>query len=197
MIQKARIVCYGANDELKNDASSIYSTDINSLNYPVPVAIAPNLAPIIDNIRTGVEAVNFTVTDNEAEGILYDINDVDKKFNLMVECLSSEDYPSIEDTVEQSVIDIEMDSTILLKGLDAIKDSVSTEDSKPYLQGINLKPDLIDNPIYNGQSNGTGNIDNNNSTTNTNLLVPSNHIKLASTNASILKFLYCEVVNVP
>lgn len=153
------------------------------------------IAKTIKTIKTTVEAVNFTVTDNEAEGILYDINDVDKKFNLMVECLSSEDYPSIEDTVEQSVIDIEMDSTILLKGLDAIKDSVSTEDSKPYLQGINLKPDLIDNPIYNGQSNGTGNIDNNNSTTNTNLLVPSNHIKLASTNASILKFLYCEVVN--
>jgi len=60
MIQKARIVCYGIDDELKNDASSIFSTETKSTTYPVPAPIAPNLAPAINNIRTGVEAVNFT-----------------------------------------------------------------------------------------------------------------------------------------
>jgi len=54
------------------------------------------IAKTIKTIKTTVEAVNFTVIDNEAEGILYDINDVDKKFNLMVECLSSEDYPLLK-----------------------------------------------------------------------------------------------------
>jgi len=57
---KARIICYGIDDELKNDVSSVYSTVINSNLYPVPTAIAPNLAPSIEGVRTGVEAVNFT-----------------------------------------------------------------------------------------------------------------------------------------
>ena len=57
---KARIICYGIDDELKNDVSSVYSTVINSTLYPVPTAIAPNLAPAIEGTRTGVEAVNFT-----------------------------------------------------------------------------------------------------------------------------------------
>jgi len=57
---KARIICYGIDDELKNSTDSIYSTVINSTLYPVPTAIAPNLAPAIEGTRTGVEAVNFT-----------------------------------------------------------------------------------------------------------------------------------------
>ena len=57
---KARIICYGIDDELKNDVSSVYSTVINSTLYPVPAAIAPSAAPLIEGTRTGVEAVNFT-----------------------------------------------------------------------------------------------------------------------------------------
>lgn len=59
-IQKARFICYGIDDELKNDSSSIYSTVINSTYYAVPTALPPNLAPIVSGTRTGVEAVNFT-----------------------------------------------------------------------------------------------------------------------------------------
>jgi len=33
---KARIICYGIDDELKNSTDSIYSTVINSTLYPVP-----------------------------------------------------------------------------------------------------------------------------------------------------------------
>lgn len=57
---KARLVCYGIDDELKNDSSSIFSTTINSTLYPVPTPIVPSQAPIVSGTRTGVEAVNFT-----------------------------------------------------------------------------------------------------------------------------------------
>lgn len=57
---KARIICYGIDDELKNSTDSIYSTVIKSTLYPVPAAIAPSAAPSIEGVRTGVEAVNFT-----------------------------------------------------------------------------------------------------------------------------------------
>ena len=35
-VQKARLTFLGIDDELKNDASSVYSTVINSSFYPVP-----------------------------------------------------------------------------------------------------------------------------------------------------------------
>ena len=57
---KARIVCFGIDDELRNDTSSIFSTTINSTLYPVPTPIAPNLAPALFGTRTGIEPVNFT-----------------------------------------------------------------------------------------------------------------------------------------
>jgi len=61
---KARIVCYGIDDELRDDESSIFSTFINSTTYPVPTAISPNLAPPIEGTRTGIEAVNFAQRRN-------------------------------------------------------------------------------------------------------------------------------------
>jgi len=81
MIQKARIVCYGVDDELRDDASSIFSTDIKSLNYPVPAPIAPNLVPIIENTRTGVEAVGFTTRLN-TKRFKYSLNPNLKNLNL-------------------------------------------------------------------------------------------------------------------
>jgi hypothetical protein len=40
-VQKARRLTFlGIDDELKNDTSSVYSTNLNSSFYPVPAAVA-------------------------------------------------------------------------------------------------------------------------------------------------------------
>lgn len=63
-IQKARFICYGIDDELKDDPNSIYTTTIKSSYFSVPAPIAVTDAPIIENTRTGIEAVNFTEKKN-------------------------------------------------------------------------------------------------------------------------------------
>jgi hypothetical protein len=44
-VQKARLTFLGIDDELKNDASSVYTTPINSSFFPVPAAIVAVAAP--------------------------------------------------------------------------------------------------------------------------------------------------------
>ena len=46
-IKKAKITCFGIDDELKNDSSSIYTTQINSSKFKVP---NPEVIPTINNI---------------------------------------------------------------------------------------------------------------------------------------------------
>ncbi len=64
MIQKAKITLLGIDDELKNDESSIYTTNINSSYFPVPPAVAPAVGTLIDGVRFGMEAVAFTTRKN-------------------------------------------------------------------------------------------------------------------------------------
>jgi len=64
MIQKAKITLLGIDDELKNDESSIYTTEIKSSYFPVPPAVAPAVGTLIDGVRFGMEAVAFTTRKN-------------------------------------------------------------------------------------------------------------------------------------
>jgi len=75
-VQKARLTFLGIDDELKNDATSVYTTNINSSFFPVPAAIpvgtvagtpitpAAGAAPLYDEQQYGVEAVTFTQRKN-------------------------------------------------------------------------------------------------------------------------------------
>ena len=38
-VQKARLTFLGIDDELKNDVSSVYSTNLNSSFYPIPPGV--------------------------------------------------------------------------------------------------------------------------------------------------------------
>jgi hypothetical protein len=75
-VQKARLTFLGIDDELKNDATSVYSTVINSSFFPVPapiavgtvagppIAPAAGAAPLYDDQQYGVKAVTFTKRTN-------------------------------------------------------------------------------------------------------------------------------------
>ena len=63
-VQKARLTFLGIDDELKNDASSVYSTVINSTFYPVPAAVAIAAATEYEGQKYGVRAVTFTQRNN-------------------------------------------------------------------------------------------------------------------------------------
>jgi len=64
MIQKAKITVLGIDDELKEDASSIYTTEIKSSYFPVPAPVLPAAGQNIDGVLFGMEAVAFTTRKN-------------------------------------------------------------------------------------------------------------------------------------
>ncbi len=54
-VQKARLTFLGIDDELKNDATSVYTTNINYSFFPVPTTITAATAPIYEDQQYGVE----------------------------------------------------------------------------------------------------------------------------------------------
>ncbi len=64
MIQKAKITVLGIDDELKEDASSIYTTEIKSSYFPVPAPVLPAAGQNIDGVLFGIEAVAFNTRKN-------------------------------------------------------------------------------------------------------------------------------------
>jgi hypothetical protein len=63
-VQKARMTFLGIDDELKNDSSSVYTTNLNSSFFPVPAPIASAAATVYENQYYGVKAVAFTQRNN-------------------------------------------------------------------------------------------------------------------------------------
>ena len=68
-VQKARMTFLGIDDELKNDASSVYTTNINSSFFPVPAVVVATAAPTYENQQYGVTDVSndFTIRKNTNE----------------------------------------------------------------------------------------------------------------------------------
>ncbi len=58
--QVCRLTFLGIDDELKGDATSVYTTNLNSSFFPVPADISSNTAPAYENQQYGVQAVTFT-----------------------------------------------------------------------------------------------------------------------------------------
>ena len=99
-VQKARLTFLGIDDELKNDASSVYSTNLNSSFYPVPAPAAvgnlvglPYPAPIYAGQPYGVQAVGFTKRTNtkrmkfSLNGALNNIN-LSNKAKIIIESVT-------------------------------------------------------------------------------------------------------------
>ena len=63
-VQKARLTFLGIDDELKDDTSSVYSTNLNSSFYPVPAAVTAATATEYESQKYGVKAVTFTQRNN-------------------------------------------------------------------------------------------------------------------------------------
>jgi hypothetical protein len=63
-VQKARLTFLGIDDELKDDTTSVYTTNLNSSFFPVPAAVASNAAIEYESQKYGVQAVTFTQRTN-------------------------------------------------------------------------------------------------------------------------------------
>jgi hypothetical protein len=63
-VQKARMTFLGIDDELKNDSSSVYTTNLNSSFFPVPAALTSSKAPVYESQQYGVATVTFTQRTN-------------------------------------------------------------------------------------------------------------------------------------
>jgi hypothetical protein len=67
-VQKARLTFLGIDDELKNDPTSVYTTNINSSFFPVPAAVnvgtGVGVAPTYESQQYGVRQVDFTQRKN-------------------------------------------------------------------------------------------------------------------------------------
>jgi hypothetical protein len=53
-VQKARLTFLGIDDELKNDTSSFYTTNLNSSLFPAPVTLTVANATEYDNQNMGL-----------------------------------------------------------------------------------------------------------------------------------------------
>jgi len=62
--QVCRLTFLGIDDELKNDTTSVYTTNLNSSFFPIPTAIAAAAAPTYESQQYGVQAVTFTQRTN-------------------------------------------------------------------------------------------------------------------------------------
>ena len=80
-VQKARLTFLGINDELKNDATSVYTTDISSSFFPIPAAVTATAATEYENQKYGVKAVTFTQRTNTNEQFMISIIIMDVKGN--------------------------------------------------------------------------------------------------------------------
>jgi len=63
-VQKCRLTFLGIDDELKNDSTSVYTTNINSSFFPVPAAVTAPLSTEYEFQKYGVAAVTFTKRTN-------------------------------------------------------------------------------------------------------------------------------------
>jgi hypothetical protein len=92
-VQKARLTFLGIDDELKNDTSSVYSTNINSSFYPIPAAATAASSTAYEGQKYGVKAVTFTQKTNtkrmrfSLNGALNNIN-LSNKAKIIIESVT-------------------------------------------------------------------------------------------------------------
>jgi hypothetical protein len=92
-VQKARLTFLGIDDELKNDTSSVYSTNLNSSFYPVPATVAAVDATEYESQKYGVQAVTFTQRTNtkrmrfSLNGALNNVN-LSNKAKIIIESVT-------------------------------------------------------------------------------------------------------------
>ena len=78
-VQKARLTFIGIDDELKNDASSVYSTNLNSSFYPVPA----NAVFKVDGNGAAIAAPNLEFTQrNNTKRLRFSLNGALNNVNL-------------------------------------------------------------------------------------------------------------------
>jgi hypothetical protein len=96
-VQKARLTFLGIDDELKNDPTSVYTTNINSSFFPVPAAVnvgtGVGVAPTYESQQYGVRQVDFTQRKNtkimrfSLNGALNNIN-LSNKAKIIIESVT-------------------------------------------------------------------------------------------------------------
>ena len=96
-VQKARLTFLGIDDELKDDATSVYTTNLNSSFFPVPAVVnvgtGVGVAPTYENQQYGVRQVDFTQRTNtkrmrfSLNGALNNIN-LSNKAKIIIESVT-------------------------------------------------------------------------------------------------------------
>ena len=83
-VQKARLTFLGIDDELKNDPTSVYTTNINSSFFPVPADISSNGAPVYEYQQYGVrmDPSNNFVQRTNTKRMRFSLNGALNNINL-------------------------------------------------------------------------------------------------------------------
>jgi hypothetical protein len=91
--QVCRLTFLGIDDELKNDTSSVYTTNLNSSFFPVPATVAAVDATEYESQKYGVQAVTFTQRTNtkrmrfSLNGALNNVN-LSNKAKIIIESVT-------------------------------------------------------------------------------------------------------------
>jgi hypothetical protein len=91
--QVCRLTFLGIDDELKNDTTSVYTTNLNSSFFPIPTAVTAAAAATYENQKYGVQAVTFTQRTNtkrlrfSLNGALNNVN-LSNKAKIIIESVT-------------------------------------------------------------------------------------------------------------
>ena len=111
MEQKARLYFFGIDDELKNDESSIYTTNINSSLFPAPQADSDQ---IIDGVTFRTKASGFTTRKN-TKRYRFTLNNHFKSLKLSQKAKLVIESITIPNVLSQSFLQSKNVNNIVLK----------------------------------------------------------------------------------
>ena len=128
-VNKVRFMLFGIDDELKNDISSVYTTNINSTNFPIPTAVAPNAGTNINNVLYGVEAVNFTTRLNTKK-YRFTFNNSLKNINLTSKARLIIESITIPNVISKSFLQSKAINNVIVKLLNIPTDCIYDSSTK-------------------------------------------------------------------
>ncbi len=173
LIQKARITLLGIDDELKDDSTSIYTTVLNSTNFPAPAA---DSTQVIDGVTFNTKAATFTGQRKNTKRMRFTLPNKMKTLNLTTRARLVIESVCLPNVMSQSYLQSKAVNNITLKLLNMPNNNIydsttkgrggSTIFSTPILLntqgfGVNytgtVNPDLLSvaqRPRMNSDNNG-------------------------------------------
>lgn len=152
-VNKARFMLFGIDDELKNDSTSVYTTNINSSFFPVPAATV--VPYIIENCSFNIEAV-ATTTRKNTKRYRYTINNSFKNLKLTTKARLVIESICIPNIISKSFLQSKATGNVIVKLLNIPNSMIYDSSTKGKSGSVIFSSPLKTNTQGNGISYDAG-----------------------------------------